>query len=63
MRRFRNLTGVPSFHYDGVFGRVVHEIFAMAPPHAVGIELPPELSPELEWAFCGWRGLADPLSR
>ena len=56
VRRFRNLTGVPSFHYDAVFGRVVHEIFAQAPPHAVAIELPPEMRPELEWAAGCWPG-------
>ena len=28
VRRFRNLTGVPSYHYDPVFGRIVHELFA-----------------------------------
>lgn len=56
VRRFRNLTEVPSFHYDGVFGRVVHEIFALAPPKAVALELPPEMQPELEWAAGCWPG-------
>ncbi|MBA2305215.1 MAG: hypothetical protein H0W08_21655 [Acidobacteria bacterium] len=54
MRCWRNLTGVPSFHFDAVFGRVVHEIFARAPPQAVALELPPEMASELAWAAACW---------
>ncbi|MEO5897297.1 MAG: hypothetical protein ABIS06_16525 [Vicinamibacterales bacterium] len=56
IRRFRNLKAVPSFHYDGIFGRVVHELFALAPPHAVALELPPEMQREMEWAAGCWPG-------
>ena len=56
VRRFQHLMAVPSFHYDGVFGRVVHEVFATAPPQVVALELPPEMRPELAWAATCWPG-------
>jgi len=41
VQQFRNLTGVPSYHYDASFGRIVHEQFAAAKPAVVALELPP----------------------
>ena len=54
VRRFQHLTAVPSFHYDGVFGWVVHEVFAASPPQVGALELPPEMQPELAWAATCW---------
>ncbi len=51
---FRNLTGVPSYHYDASFGRIVHEHFASARPSVVALELPASFLPELEWAAGCW---------
>jgi len=54
VQQFRNLTGVPSYHYDGSFGRIVHEQFATAKPAVVALELPPSFRPALEWAASCW---------
>ena len=54
VRHFRNLTGVPSYHYDAVFGRIVHEWFASTRPAAVALELPAAFRPLLEWATSRW---------
>ena len=54
VQTFRNLTGVPSYHYDGVFGRIVHEQFASARPAVVALELPASFRPALEWAATCW---------
>jgi hypothetical protein len=54
VQTFRNLTGVPSYHYDAVFGRLVHEQFASARPAVVALELPASFRPELEWAAGCW---------
>ena len=54
VQTFRNLTGVPSYHYDGVFGRMVHEQFAAARPAVVALELPASFRPALEWAAGCW---------
>ena len=54
VQTFRNLTGVPSYHYDASFGRIVHEQFASARPSVVALELPPSFRPELEWAAGCW---------
>ena len=51
---FRNLTGLPSYHYDGVFGRIVHEQFASTRPAVVALELPAAFRPALEWAATCW---------
>ena len=37
VQTFRNLTGVPSYHYDAVFGRIVHERFASTRPGVVAL--------------------------
>ena len=62
-RQFRNLTAVPSVHYDATFGRVVHEVFAHAVPTAVALELPPEFRVELEWAAQCWPTAVASLAR
>ena len=54
VQTFRNLTGVPSYHYDAVFGRLVHEQFASARPAVVALELPASFQPALEWAAGCW---------
>ena len=54
VQRFRNLTGLPSYHYDAVFGRIVHELFALARPAVVALELPASFRPALEWAASCW---------
>jgi hypothetical protein len=54
VQMFRNLTGVPSYHYDAVFGRMVHEQFASARPAVVALELPASFRPALEWAAGCW---------
>src|SRR5262245_41733713 len=54
VRTFRNLTGVPSYHYDTSFGRIVHEQFATARPAVVALELPASARPALEWAAGCW---------
>jgi hypothetical protein len=54
VQTFRNLTGVPSYHYDAVFGRMVHEQFASARPAVVALELPASFRPALEWAPSCW---------
>ena len=54
VQTFRNLTGVPSYHHDAVFGRIVHEQFAMARPAVVALELPASFRPALEWAAGCW---------
>lgn len=54
VQTFRNLTGIPSYHYDAVFGRIVHEQFASARPAAVALELPASFRPALEWAADRW---------
>ena len=54
VQTFRNLTGVPSYHYDGSFGRIVHEQFASARPTVVALELPASFRPALEWAADCW---------
>ena len=54
VQTFRNLTGVPSYHYDASFGRIVHEQFASARPAVVALELPASFRPELEWAAGCW---------
>ena len=54
VQTFRNLTGVPSYHYDAVFGRIVHEQFASARPAVVALELPASFRPALEWAAGCW---------
>ena len=54
VQTFRNLTGVPSYHYDAVFGRMVHEQFASARPAVVALELPASFRPALEWAAGCW---------
>ena len=53
VQSFRNLTGVPSYHYDPVFGRMVHEQFASATPAVVALELPASFRPALEWGATG----------
>ncbi len=54
VQAFRHLTGLPSFHYDGVFGRIVHEQFASSRPGVVALELPATFRPALEWAASCW---------
>ena len=54
VQTFRNLTGVPSYHFDAVFGRMVHEQFASARPAVVALELPASFRPALEWAAGCW---------
>ena len=54
VQTFRNLTGVPSYHYDAVFGRIVHERFASAKPAVVALELPASFRLALEWAAGCW---------
>ncbi len=54
VQRFRNLTGLPSYHYDAVFGRIVHELFASTRPAVVALELPASFRPALEWAASCW---------
>ena len=54
VQTFRNLTGVPSYHYDASFGRIVHEQFASARPAVVALELPASFRPALEWAADCW---------
>ena len=54
VQTFRNLTGVPSYHYDASFGRMVHEQFASARPAVVALELPASFRPALEWAAGCW---------
>ena len=54
VQTFRNVTGVPSYHYDAVFGRIVHEQFASARPAVVALELPASFRPALEWAAGCW---------
>ena len=54
VQTFRNLTGVPSYHYDASFGRIVHEQFASARPAVVALELPASFRPALEWAAGCW---------
>lgn len=56
VRTFCNLVGVPSRHYDGIYGRAVHEVIERARPDAVALELPPALLPELPWAEACWPG-------
>jgi hypothetical protein len=54
VQTFRNLTGVPSYHYDASFGRIVHEQLASARPAVVALELPASFRPALEWAVGCW---------
>ena len=54
VQRFRNLAGLPSYHYDAVFGRIVHELFASTRPAVVALELPASFRPALEWAASCW---------
>ncbi len=54
VQTFRNLTGLPSYHYDGVFGRIVHEQLASMRSAIVALELPAALRPVLEWAATCW---------
>jgi hypothetical protein len=54
VQTFRNLTGLPSYHYDAVFGRIVHEQFASVRPTVVALELPASFRPALEWAAACW---------
>jgi hypothetical protein len=51
---FRNLKGLPSYHYEGVFGRIVHEQFASTRPAVVALELPADFRRVLEWAATCW---------
>ncbi|MBP1776425.1 MAG: hypothetical protein H6Q86_2435 [candidate division NC10 bacterium] len=62
VRAFRNLVAIPSRHYDGVYGRAVHEVFADAQPDAIALELPLCFLPELEWALTCWPGPVAALS-
>jgi len=54
VQQFRNLTGLPSYHYDAVFGRIVYEQFASTRPAIVALELPASFRPALEWAATCW---------
>ncbi|PYR45663.1 MAG: hypothetical protein DMF89_24415, partial [Acidobacteria bacterium] len=54
VQAFRNLTGLPSYHYDAVFGRIVYEQFASTRPGVVALELPASFRPALEWAVSCW---------
>jgi hypothetical protein len=45
---------VPSYHYDPVFGRIVHDLFASTRPAVVALELPPSFRSALEWAASCW---------
>jgi hypothetical protein len=53
-RRFRNLIGLPSCHYDGMYGRAVREAIALNKPQVIALEVPACLMPELEWAARCW---------
>lgn len=63
VQQFRNLTGVPSYHYDASFGRIVHELFATRRPDVVALELPPSFRPALEWAASCWPAPVAALER
>ena len=54
VQTFRNLIGIPSYHYDAVFGRIVHDQFASARPAVVALELPASFRPALAWAATCW---------
>jgi hypothetical protein len=54
VRRHRNLVGVPSYHYEPVFGGVVHEVVERERPDAVALELPPSFRRTLEWGARCW---------
>ena len=54
VQQFRNLTGVPSYHYDASFGRIIRDRFATTRPAVVALELPASFRPALEWAATCW---------
>jgi hypothetical protein len=54
VRRHRNLVGIPSYHYEPVFGRIVHEVIHRERPEVVALELPPAFWPILEWGAACW---------
>jgi hypothetical protein len=54
VRRHRNLVGIPSYHYDPVFGRIAHEVIDRERPGAVALELPTHFRPLLEWGAECW---------
>jgi len=56
VRVFRNLIGVPSCHYEGVYGRAAREVIAQVRPDVVALELPECVRRELEWAATCWPG-------
>ena len=63
VRRFRNLIGLPSCHYDGTYGRAVREAIALYTPQVIALEVPACLMPELEWAACCWPAPVASVSR
>jgi hypothetical protein len=66
-RRFRNLVGIPSYHYEPVFAQAVRRALRRVRPTAVALEVPPAVATELAWADTCWPGpvvvLAEPDSK
>ena len=54
VRRWRNLIGVPSYHYQPVFAQAVAAAFREHVIAAVALELPDTAESELEWANGCW---------
>lgn len=55
---FENLVGIPSYHYDPIFGQVAGRALLAFSPSVVALELPPEVETELDWAASCWPGPA-----
>lgn len=53
---FDNLVGVPSYHWEPIFGRIAIAAVASFSPDVVALELPPDVEPELAWAASCWPG-------
>ncbi len=48
------LIGVPSYHYDPIFGQIAVEAIEKLKPSVVALELPSGLEEELDWAASCW---------
>jgi hypothetical protein len=62
---FENLVGIPSYHYDPIFGQIACRALSAFSPSVVALELPPEVEPEMDWAASCWPGpvvVASPTS-
>jgi hypothetical protein len=52
--RYRNLIGVPSYHFDPLYAQAVRLAFRDLRPAVVALELPVDVRGELSWSLSRW---------